>query len=131
MIFLIDFHHHINSQYRQCNKQAQKTRLQTQNTNPEGLEGKEHQSEADMPRAQALFPITGRRSQGESFRCFVLCLQNSVAFAVWYSKQEHSTRAASGQAAAWGTPGVRGLQCIPGGQVDTGGLGAQEVLGGC
>ena len=48
--------------------QAQKTQLQFRSANPEGLEGEGHQSEEDMPRAQALFPITGRRSQEESFR---------------------------------------------------------------
>ena len=85
------------------------TRSQSRRANPKGLEGQEHQSEADKPRAQALFPITGRRSQGESFLMFVVCRQNSVAFAVWYSKQEFSGRAASGQAAAWDTRGVRGL----------------------
>ena len=61
--------------------------------------------------------------------CLVLCMQNSVAFGVWYSKQEHSRKAATGQAATWGTPVVRGLHWIPGGAVGTGVLGAEEVLG--
>ena len=70
-------------------------------------------------------PQQGRVNPDVLFSACSIC----VVFGVWYGTQVHSRKTAGGQAATWGTQGVRGLRRCPGGPVVTRVRGAWEVLG--